>query len=453
MWKCYTGRIKWMSGLLRFHDYQEEALAHLCRKSNVIWVAEMGAGKSAVSLQSIKTLIARGDIDRAVVWAPLRVAQVTWVEENEKWGFGLRVETLAGKTAAQRKKVMASDWQVLMVNYELAPWLEQQRFEAGNRTAVYFDEVTKLKSAKSKRRKSIKKMMAFAGRRVGLTGSPYANGRLDYWGIVDAVFPSVWGLSFYAWRASYFQAVDQFGHVWRELPGCAEALDQDYANRCFRVEVPVFSDPVPVFNDVVLPRGVMRQYEELEKECVARFSGTDIMALQQTTLGIKLRQIASGVVLDELGDAIDVHDTKVNAVREIVEDSGENCLIVYQFRAEAAKLRDIWPDMPVLGGGTSAKEAREAIEAWNRGEVPVMALHPASASHGLNLQSGGRRLIWMSLTYSQEAHEQVNARLARQGQKETVYIHYVTARDTIDAKIAKSLSGKQAAQLTLKEMI
>ena len=126
---------------------------------------------------------------------------------------------------------------------------------------------------------------------------------------------------------------------------------------------------------------------------------------------------------------------------------------MYQFRAEVAKLREIWPDMPVLGGGTSAKEARQAIEAWNRGEVPVMALHTASASHGLNLQSGGRRLIWMSLTYSQEAHEQVNARLARQGQKETVYIHYVTARDTIDAKIAKSLSGKQAAQLTLKEMI
>ena len=439
---------------IKFHDYQERALDEVYESTSVIWVAEMGAGKSAVSLKAIRELIDAGEIDRAVVFAPLRVAQVTWGEENDKWGFGLHVETLAGKSAAQRRKIIAGDYDVLMINYELAPWLEAEGFKADDRTAVFFDEVTKLKSPKSKRRKAVCKMTSGAASRVGLTGSPYANGRLDYWGIVDAVFPGAWGKSFYAWRAQHFSAVDPNGHVWKELPGCGEKIDADYAARCFRVDVPKFSEPVPVFDTVVLPPKVMKQYRELEKEMVATFGkDVEIMALQQATVGIKLRQVASGCVLDEMGEVVDVHNAKIDAVREIIESSGDNCLIVYQFKSEVDRLREIWPDMPVLGGGTSAKAAREAMEAWNRGEVPVMALHDMSASHGLNLQAGGRRLIWLSLTYSQESHEQVNARLARQGQTRTVYVHYVTASGTIDEKIARSLANKKQAQLRLIECI
>lgn len=442
-----------MSGL-KFHDYQEAALNELYESTAVIWVAEMGAGKSAVSLRAIRDLIDAGEIRRAVVWAPLRVAQVTWTDENDKWGFGLRVATLAGKTAAQRRSVLAGSWDVLMVNYELAPWLDKEGFRTDEHTAVFFDEVTKLKSPMSKRRKAIRKITEAAASRVGLTGSPHANGRLDYWGIVDSVYPGAWGKSFYTWRAKYFRAVDHQGHIWKELPGCDELIDADYASRCFKVEVPVFSDPVYLFDEVVLPKQIMQQYKELEKEMVATFGDDiEILALQQSTVGIKLRQIASGCVLDELGNVIDVHNTKIDAVKDIVESSGENCLVVYQFRAEVDRMRDIWPDMPVLGGGTSAKEARDAISAWNNGKVKVMALHTLSASHGLNLQAGGRRLIWLSLTYSQEAHEQVNARLARQGQKETVYIHYVNAKDTIDAKISRALASKKAGQLKLMEMI
>lgn len=442
-----------MNGL-KFHDYQEAALNEIYEATAVIWVAEMGAGKSAVSLRAIRDLIDAGEIERAVVWAPLRVAQVTWTDENEKWGFGLNVVTLAGKTAVQRRAALAGGWDVLMVNYELAPWLDKEGFRTDERTAVFFDEVTKLKSPTSKRRKSIRKITDTAASRVGLTGSPHANGRLDYWGIVDAVYPESWGRSFYTWRARYFQAVDPNGHVWKELPGCGEIIDADYASRCFKVNVPVFSEPVYVFDEVELPPKIMKQYRELENEMVATFGDdVEILALQQATVGIKLRQVASGCVLDELGNVIDVHAAKLDAVRDIVESSGENCLIVYQFKAEVNRMRAVWPDMPVLGGGTSAKDAKKAIDAWNRGEVPVMALHTMSASHGLNLQAGGRRLIWLSLTYSQEAHEQVNARLARQGQKETVYIHYVNARGTIDAKIAKALAGKKDGQLKLMEMI
>jgi len=440
---------------LKFHGYQEVALNEIYESTGVIWVAEMGAGKSAVSLRAIRELIDTGEIDRAVVFAPLRVAQVTWIEENDKWGFGLRVETLAGKNAAKRNMVLNErSWNVLMVNYELAPWLEQTGFKADERVAVFFDEVTKLKSPTSKRRKAVRKITDGAASRVGLTGSPHANGRLDYWGIVDAVYPNAWGRSFYAWRAQHFRSVDPNGHVWKELPGCGEKIDADYAARCFKVDVPKFSEPVPVFDSVVLPPKVMKQYRELEKDMVATFGDDiEILALQQTTVGIKLRQVASGCVLDEMGEVVDVHSTKIDAVREIVEASGDNCLIVYQFKAEVDRLREIWPDMPVLGGGTSAKDAQSAMQAWNRGEVPVMALHTMSASHGLNLQAGGRRLIWLSLTYSQESHEQVNARLARQGQTRTVYVHYVTASETIDDKIARSLASKKQQQIKLMDAI
>ena len=439
---------------LELHDYQLKALDELYESTGVIWVAEMGAGKSAVSLRAIRELIDAGEVDKAVVFAPLRVAQVTWSAENDKWGFGLRIETLAGQSPTKREEVLGRSWDVLMVNYELAPWLEQTGFRADERTAVFFDEVTKLKSPTSKRRKAVRKLTERAASRVGLTGSPHANGRLDYWGIVDAVYPDAWGKSFYAWRAQHFHAVDPNGRVWKELPGCDEKIDADYAARCFKVDVPTFSEPVPVFDDVVLPPKVMKQYRELEKEMVATFGeDVEIMALQQTTVGIKLRQVASGCVLDDAGEVVDVHDGKFDAVREIVEASGDNCLVVYQFKAEVDRLREIWPDMPVLGGGTSAKDAQAAMDAWNRGEVPVMALHTMSASHGLNLQDGGRRLIWLSLTYSQEAHEQVNARLARQGQSRTVYVHYVTARGTIDEQIARSLARKQQQQVRLVDAI
>ena len=149
-----------------------------------------------------------------------------------------------------------------------------------------------------------------------------------------------------------------------------------------------------------------------------------------------------------------MHDAKIDALAEICEDSGENILALYAFREEVeACRRRFGADIPVLGAGTSNKESARIIEAWNAGEIPLLLGHPASMGHGLNLQRGGRRIVWLSLTWSLEEYQQANARLARQGQTQTVYVHHLTAQGTIDRQVAQALSSKNTAQDALKALI
>ena len=207
--------------LLNLHEYQEAAADRLYEMDRVIWVADMGAGKTVTSLTALQDLGRR-----AIIWAPQRVAQTVWEDEARKFGLlpGARIVTLAGLTPAQRLKALAGGWDVLIVNYELADWVEAQGVRADADTVVIFDELSKLKSATGKRRKKVMKVCEGAGMRWGLTGTPKGNREIDLWGQADAIEPGAWH-TFYRWRATYFRSVDANGHIWKILPGCAEVVD------------------------------------------------------------------------------------------------------------------------------------------------------------------------------------------------------------------------------------
>jgi len=431
------------------HPEQDDTVEAAYSADGLIIVASMGAGKTLTTLALLVELIADGVIDNAIIWGPLRVAQTVWDAEIAKWGFDLTVGVLAGKTAKQRQAVLDSNPQILVVNYEAAPWLKAAGYRATARTAVIYDEITRLKNPQGARRKAVVVICKGAVIRYGLTGTVRANGPLDFWGMADAVRPAAWGRSFYKWRAANFWSPSE--HIWK--PHDETALDAALAGLCYQMKAPVYSEPVMLFDDVIMPPAAMGQYQAFERDMIAEIGGQDIAAFHAATVSIKCRQIASGMVLDEDRETVWVHSAKLDALREIITDAGEPTLVFYQYRAEVDAMRAIWPDLAVLGGGTSNKQARENIEAWNRGEVPVMALHPASAGHGIQLQHGGRRAVWLSLTWSQEEYAQANARIARQGQTQTVYIHHINAKGTIDGRVATALANKRTAQDALMEMI
>ena len=441
---------------MKLHDYQNEIADQLYASDATVAVCEMGAGKTLATLVAIHAMIKAGEIDRAIVWAPKRVAQTVWAAENTKFRIGLRVVTLAGLTPTVRARSLKGKFDVMVVNYELADWLLEQGVRSDIRTLIVFDEISRLKSAKGRRRKSVMKICAGALARWGLTGTPKSNGPIDLWGIADAIHPGVWQ-GFYVWRSRLFRAIDRDGYMFKVLPGCEEIIDEQFAEMSFKLaegQIPNTGTPIFIPEKVDLPRKAMAQYREFEDEMVLELEdGTDIMVEHEISAGIKMRQIASGFVYDDDRHAHWLHTAKLDALQDIVTDSGDNILVLYQFLPEVAAMRKLWPDLAVLGGETTDREAADIIERWNRGEIKLLAGHPRAMGHGLNLQHGGRRIVWFSLTWSMEDFQQANARLQRQGQTRQVYVHTLEARATIDIKVARALRSKEASQAELFKVI
>src|SRR6478735_2921968 len=358
---------------LILHEYQHKAADRLYEADATIWVAEMGAGKTATTLHAIADLFKDGFADRAIIFAPKRVSQMVWRQEAEKWGLDLDIAVLEG-TPARRAKILAKGHDVIVVNYELAPWLDRMKYRSDSKTLVIFDEVTRLKNPKGRRRKNVQKICAGAGFRWGLTGTPKSSGPLNLWGLADVMVPFIWG-SFYTWRARNFIPRDLEGHSWYTTEEIEDDIDRAFATLSFRVPVPVYAEAIPLWDEVALDPATMRIYKELEDELVTTFE--DISVETPTALIMKLRQVASGVIYDNAGGKHLLDTAKVEALKELVEDAGEPVLVMYQFRAELDAMRVEWPGLPILGGGTSDKEAADIVARWNRGEIPVLAGHPA----------------------------------------------------------------------------
>ena len=441
---------------LTLHSYQDEIADQLYGSDAIVAVCEVGSGKTLSTLTAIRDMIKAGEADRAIIFAPKRVAQTVWEAENDKFALGLRVVTLTGKTPAERVKLMRQDFDVLVINYELAEWLYTNRFRADARMIVIFDEVSRLKSAAGRRRKDILKVCRDATTRWGLTATPKGDSPMDLWGIADAVQPGVWG-GFYPWRGTYFRAIDRDGFQFKVIQGCEELIDDQFSELSFKLrdgQVPNSGVPVYIPETVIMPAQAMEQYNEFADELILELDdGVDIMVEHELSAGMKMRQIASGFVYDDNRRAHWLHHAKLDALKDIVETSGDNILVLYQFLPEVEIIRRYWPDLEVLGGETTDKAALDIITRWNKGEIKMLAGHPRSMGHGLNLQFGGHRVVWFSLTWSMEDFHQANGRIQRQGQERQVYVHTLEARGTIDRKVARALRGKETRQKELFDVL
>lgn len=448
--------------------YQVRTVEEIVSRERLIAVLDMGAGKTISTLTAFVELQDNRKVDRLWVIAPKRVAQTVWAREAADWDHtrDLYVVNLAGLSPKKREAALAADADVYVCSYDLVDWVAARAGPFPADTMLVLDEVTRVKSAKSKRGKTIRELFAKCERRVGLTGSPRAKDRLDLFGqVLTIAGPSVWGSSFWKWQKTYFVTTDWQGYVWEPKPGADAKIDRDYESVAFRVETGRASVAQLVVEPVTLPADALAMHETALKEAVLAAGGVDQALQGAADATNKARQIAGGtVVMEQRRRSPDgaswlpaktavVHREKLAVFLELVEaanEAQETLLVLYGYRAEIDLMRPVLPPGSVILDEVPDDRVEATIEAWNRGEVPVLVGHPASMGHGLNLQKGGRRLVWWTLPWSLELYEQTIARLDRPGQTRTVYNHVLVAEGTLDGLVLSRLQGRAEAQDALK---
>ncbi|GLI52224.1 DEAD/DEAH box helicase [Tepidanaerobacter syntrophicus] len=437
------------------HEYQEYATKFILSHPIAAILLEMGLGKSVITLTAIFDLTLDSFLIRKVlVIAPLRVARDTWPTEIEKWDHlnGLTYSVAIGNEA-QRKAALLQRAQVYLINRENVDWLINDSGIPFDYDMVVIDELSSFKSHSSKRFRALRKVRPGVKRIVGLTGTPSSNGLMDLWaeiGILD--MGQRLGRYISHFRNAYFvpdKRNQQIIFTYRPKPGAEEAIYRLISDITISMKnTDYLKLPDLVINEipVLLSEDERQQYEIMKSEMVLSLKDKEIDAVNAAALSNKLLQMANGAVYDGNGGVVHIHDRKLDALEDIIEAAnGKPVLIAYWYKHDLERIMERFPAVQL--------DNAESIKRWNKGEIPVAVIHPASAGHGLNLQTGGSCLVWFGLTWSLELYQQTNARLWRQGQKDTVIIHHIVAKDTIDEQVMKALKRKDKTQTDLIDAV
>ena len=442
------------------HDYQAYATQFILDHPVAAILLQMGLGKSVITLTAIQELFKRGEIRKALVIAPLRVARDTWPEEIRKWDHlrGLTFSVAVG-TADERRKALALSPQITLINRENVPWLVQHLGKRFDYDMVVIDELSSFKNWEAKRFRALMKVRPSMQRIVGLTGTPSPNGYMDLFAeyrVLDLGERLGRFISHY--REQYF-VPDRWGNgqvfSWKLWPGAAEEIFRKIGDITVSIKsVDHLKMPECVLNNVPvhMDERETAQYETLKEDLFLRVLNRDgvkeIDAKNASVLCNKLSQMANGAVYTDDGKVAHIHDRKLDALEDLIEAANGNPLLVaYWYQHDIDRIRQRFPEVRVL-------KSSEDIRDWNAGKILVAAIHPASAGHGLNLQAGGSTLVWFGLTWSLELYQQTNARLWRQGQQaETVVIHHLVTEGTIDERILTALKKKDRSQESLIDAV
>lgn len=439
------------------HEYQVYATNFILEHPVSAVFLQMGLGKSVITLTAIQELIYdRFEVKRVLVIAPLRVARDTWPEEIEKWDHlcGLTYSVAVG-TERERKAALMMDADIHIINRENVQWLVEKSGLPFNYDMVVIDELSSFKSHQAQRFKALMKVRPRVHRVVGLTGTPSSNGLMDLWAqfrLLD--MGQRLGRFITRYRETYFQPDRTNGmqvYSWKPLPGAEATIYDAIGDITISMKsVDFLKMPECVMNTVRVTMDTAERsaYDEMRKQLVVELDGRQIDARSAAALSGKLAQMACGMVYDENGDSVFLHDRKLDALEDLIEGANGNPLLVaYWYRHDLACIQKRFPDLRVM------KTSRD-IADWNAGKIPVAAIHPASAGHGLNLQAGGSTLVWFGLTWSLELYQQTNARLWRQGQRSgTVVIHHIVTASTIDEQIMQALKRKDTTQAALMDAV
>lgn len=393
-------------------------------------------------------------IRKVLVIAPLRVARDTWPSEIKKWDHlkGLTYSVAVG-TEADRKAALMQTADVYIINRENVDWLVNKSGIPFDFDMVVIDELSSFKSYQAKRFKSLLKVRPKLKRIVGLTGTPSSNGLMDLWAefrVLD--LGERLGRYITNYRNAFFRPDKRNGEVifsYKPLPGA----EQQIYDRIGDITISMKSCdylklPECVINEVpvVMDEKEMAVYDKFREDMVAKIKDTEIDAANAAVLSGKLLQMANGAVYDEEKNSLHIHDRKLDALEDLFEGAnGKPVLIAYWYQHDAERIKARFPVREI--------KTSKDIEDWNAGKISAAIIHPASAGHGLNLQSGGSTLIWFGLTWSLELYQQTNARLHRQGQTDTVVIHHIIAIGTIDEQVMKALRKKEKTQDALIDAV
>lgn len=436
------------------HNYQRYAIERIINTPYVGLFLEMGLGKTVCVLTAIQQLIDNLEISKVLVIAPLRVAQSVWVQEIAKWEHltDLRAVRVLG-TEKQRIKALNSDADIYVINRENVQWLVAHY--SGRRIPfdmVVLDELSSFKNHKSARWKAMRNIRPRLSRVVGLTGTPAPNGLIDLWGQVYLLDQgNALGKFVTNYRQRYFVPGRSNGQVvfdYKLQESGEQRIYDAISGFCVSMKAEDYLTlPACTYHDinVQLTDKLQASYKEFEKEQVLSLpeeeDGT-ISAVNAAGLSNKLLQFASGAVYDADKNVKHLHDVKLDALVELVEEAnGKPVLLFYQFKHEIPRIRQA-----LKGYHVEVMNDDSCIDRWNNGEIPVLLAHPASTAYGLNMQRGGNIIIWYGLNWALELYQQANARLNRQGQTKPVHVYHLLVEGTMDVEVAKALNGKVATQ-------
>lgn len=437
------------------HDYQTFATKYIEEHPVAAVFLDMGLGKTSITLTAIQHLLATGTVKKVLVVAPLRVAQSTWPDEIAKWDHLASMDfAVAVGTPKVREAALRAQAQVTIINRENIEWLVKKLGSRFDYDMVVIDELSSFKSWKAKRTRALLSVRPRIRRIVGLTGTPSPNGLMDLFSefrILD--MGQRLGRFIGQYRSAYFTPDKRNGDIiysYKPLPGAEQRIYDKISDITISMSAADHL-PMPDFVETELPVKLSkRERESYDRFChdlVLPLKGGDVTAGNAAVLAGKLVQLANGAVYTDAGTIAKIHDRKLDALEDVIEGmNGKPLLVAYWFKhdLERIKKRLVERRIPFEEIKTAA-----SIAKWNRGEILVGLIHPASAGHGLNLQAGGSTLAWFGMTWSLELYQQMNARLYRQGQQHTVVVTHIIAEDTIDEHILQALKQKDKTQAAL----
>lgn len=458
------------------HNYQKACVEHIIAHPFCGVFLDMGLGKTVSTLTAINYLMNDYcEINSVLVIAPKRVAESVWQEEAEKWAHlrHLRFSKIIGTQKQRIAAVMETKADVYIISRDNVAWL--CALYGGGKLPfdmVVVDELSSFKSYKSVRFKALRGARPYLKRLVGLTGTPAPNGLIDLWPqiyLMDRGDRLEKTISRY--REKYFRPGQTNGHVvysYNLMSDSEQLIHKRIEDICISMKADDYLEmPMRTDNYIKLrmPDDIKKQYDDFEKNKVLDLfkpeqeylenvdkwvdKPVEINAVNAAALSNKLLQFANGAMYDENHKVFPIHDIKLEALKEIIEDAnGQSVFVAWAFQFDRDRIMDYLKKYK-----PRELKTNKDIEDWNAGKIQVMLAHPASAGHGLNLQAGGNIIVWFGQTWSLELYQQFNARLYRQGQQKGVIVHHLIIKGTHDEDVIQAIKAKDKKQNALMDSI
>ena len=442
------------------YPYQQYCAARIVADAAVGLFLDMGLGKTVITLDAINTLrYDRWVVQRVLIIAPKKVAEGTWTKEAQKWEHlrHLRISAVLG-SQQKRLRALATPADIYVINRDNVAWLVDYFKNAWPFDMVVLDESSSFKNSQSKRFKALKLVRSRINRLVELTGTPASNGLIDLWAQIYLLDGGArLGRTLGQYRERFFDPDKRsrtqiFSYTPKD--GSMEYIQQAIGDICVSMKAEDYLNlPDRMFDDVpvVLDDKARKAYRQLERDLLLELDEGQITAASAGVLTGKLLQLCNGAVYDSEKRPLAIHNCKVEAFLEVLEQlNGQHCLVFYNFQHDRDRLLAA---LEPLGLRVRVYQSAADEDAWNAGEIDVLLAHPASCAYGLNLQNGGHHIVWFGLTWSLEQYEQANKRLHRQGQRHPVIVHHLVVQGGMDEDVIESLRAKGDTQEALMDAL
>ena len=429
------------------HDYQLYAIEYIRSHPVAAVLLDMGLGKTSITLTALNDLLFDYfDVHKILVIAPLRVARNTWSGEIGKWEHlkDLQYSIIVG-TEKERKAALEKRADIYIINRENIQWLIEKSGYPFDFDMVVVDELSSFKNHDAKRFKALMKVRPKVKRIVGLTGTPSSNGLMDLFAEFKLLDMGVrLGRFIGSYRVNYFKPDKMNGPIvysYKPLPGAEQRIYDAISDITISMKATDHLQMPELISsryEVQMDEKEKEKYDSMKEQLVLSLPEGEVTAANAASLSGKLLQMANGAIYTDDGDATLIHDKKLDALEDMIEAAnGKPVLVAYWFKHDLKRIMLRLIEKKIQ---FEKLDSDSSIEKWNKGEIPVALIHPASAGHGLNLQSGGNTLIWFGLTWSLELYQQTIERLWRQGQTAgTVVVEHIITEGTIDERVMKAL--------------